>query len=640
MPEVEGGSPTPPEVQKAQQPEAQKTFEPSWIIEKEDEFAGMSPRAQLRARQLHQSPESIVTGGFLRNHFRGIQGEVRRGEIPEDEADVLLAKIAAKIEELDSQPGAHKKVRVRTESPTERVLGDLTVQLGDLIKVLQQEGELRQAAVVPGQPLTAAQSQTAELRDIFGRLDPEKEKARWVDVEYSQEFYTRFTPNMEPHFYTMLEKTSERAEWDARWKLARAAFWKKVYSAFPEKLAENQDLIELTKEQMEILYTLPGVKEALKWYAETIVNSAPLRNKDGKEVHGDGKEVQPGERPMTILDCKSGDDFEKFREAMRGSLGEKKIWDEGRWVREGSKEDERPERRELSELEKKSADAIAWNWIWCGNLIESIDSRYAVRNKEIVEDRSGITGRHGGLAPALCSDDLRAVFHPQEKFEDKCSQGLEWGVFGKWGQTQVDRIKERVRFKKGGDEVLVFVGANSPNDYWKEKRTNETKIIEGKEKRIIRIYSPECYPVVSLRSFFEEYDLVDQILKGEIDWDQMKADLWKTSYVTVKMRKAISLFENFTSPDGKPGWSRKLLDSYRRLGLDDLLGKRRFHNLKVWAVWANFGGVGRPQESTFTLPFSRSAVSYENMKEKYVEETLLKRPQTAYLEPKENLDLL
>lgn len=633
MPNIEGGSHiTPPE---GSQKEAPKPFQPSWIMETPDEFANLDPRLQLRAKQLHKAPNSVVTSNYLRKHYQEIEDQVLKGDVSEDEADPLMAKIASKIESLETNVGTSADLRRRGSAPVETAMKDLTVQIGDLVGILRQSGELRPAAGAVGQPITAAESQTAELRDIFGRLPPGVEKARWVDVEYSQEFYTRFTPNMEPHFYTMIEETAERAEWDARWKLARAAFWKKVYSAQPDKLLENQDLIELTREQMEILYNIPGVAEAMKWYLEAIIEGSHTI----KENEGD-------EKDKTLLKCGSGEEFEQFRKAMRASLSEEKDWNQKRRRNGGSST-----ARALSELERKSADAIAWNWIWCGNLIESVDSRYSVINININKDKITYKGegRHGSLAPALCSDDLRAVFHPQEKFENKCSTGLEWGAFGKWGQTQMEHIarpfkvekkqkeeqekRERDEAEKRGIERVqnvfdikyIFRAASSLNDFWavaRDQITEEVKVKEEKRRgtkrrtctRNIPVNVPECYPTTSLRSFFEEYNLTEQILRGEIDWSEMNADLWKTSYVTVRMRKAVGLFEYFAGKvpyDEKKEreWVISLLDIFRRLRLEDSLGEKSFHNLKAWAFRASLGGVGKPQRPEVTSPLPLGVLS-------------------------------
>lgn len=632
MPEADSPSPTEPfrsifkpdsmkESPGIPHSEAESPFRPSWIMETVDEFEKIDPRLQLRAKRLHKTPDLVATPDYLRKHYSEVEDLVLRGDVPEEDADLLMAKIAARIEHLETRKessGGSQEPSGRP-SPIEAAVADLTVQIGDLVGILRQSGELQPASGTQAEFATGPASQTSELREIFGRLDSEKEKARWVDVEYSQEFYTRFTPNMEPHFYTKIEETSERAEWDARWKLARAAFWKKIYSAFADKLAENQDLIELTKEQMEILYNLPGVKFALSWYARAIV--APT---DAEKVEG-----------RTILECTSGSDFEKFREKMRSQLRNHPDFD----IQE---QDE--EKMGIGDRTRLiSADAVAWNWIWCSNLIESIDSRYSIIN--INEKRFGGRDRHGHLAPALCSDDLRAVFHPQEKFEDKCRNGQEWGNFGKWGLTQLRRIKGE---HPGSD--IVFGPARLRGEFWETRPS-------GKPHEIV-VMAPECYPVTSMKSFWEAYDdegkngerpLLERLLDNQdINWASVDADPWKTNYLTVKMRKAIGLFEVFTK-DSKEGWARALSDIYTRLNTlgilnnyykslgfprekAECLARTHFHNIKVWAVYAVNGGVGRPQDRDVTDPYSRSALGAAHKWNRSTHESILRRPWIGYLE--------
>lgn len=625
------GPPKPPE---GQPPKTERPFQPNWAVQKEDEFSGMAPVLQLHARQLHQAPESVATQHYLEEHYLDIERQVGEGKIPETEAADLLIRISERLEALTSQPKA------QPESSTERALGDLNVYLGDLITTLRQTGELRpSAAASAGATVEQSSSQVEELRNIFGRLPTEMEKARWVDVEYSQEFYTRFTPNMEPNFYTRLE-TAERAEWDARWKLARAAFYKKIYSAFPEKLAENQDLVELTTEQMEILYELPGVKAAMEWYVSAIVKGD--KHVPDPQHPGETLKTEDGEK-MTILDCRRGEDFERFRETLRedkairtGIVKElikkekfgKKFGIDGEAYRKMSSDQQEilreeidkyydhlddPEREawlaRISDVDIKGADAVAWNFIWCCNLVESFDSRYV----KIADFRG--KGRHANLAPAVCSDDLRAVFHPQEKFEDKCSKGQDWGAFGRWGQTQMERIKQETEYD-GNTDKIRFTRALSPRDFWRAHKTPGEK---GKPN-IITVSSPECYPPRTMRSLLEETklelentNLVRRLLEGDpIDWKEVGADPWKTSYLTIHMRKAVKLAEYFAGgvpfePKSERKWVHDVRDFYVRLGLKNLdneFGKNTFHNLKVWAFFASVGGVTKPHLPELSRPLT------------------------------------
>jgi len=435
------------------------------------------------------------------------------------------------------------------------------------------------------QLVVSSERQAEQMVRSLRKLPPDLERARWVDVEYNQDFYTRFTPTLEPNFYTELSE-NERELCDARWQLARAAYYKRAFSAFPDKMIENQDLTLMKTEQMEKLYEMPGVRPALEWYADLIVNKRAITLESG--------------RTMTIWDCKTGTDFEEFRAVMRQEA-----------------------LHELAGgLAKKEADAVAWNWMWVANLIESADSRY------FYKDGPENHQRHGDLPGALVSDDLRSTFHTQEKFENKCMSGLEWGAFGKWGMIQVSRIKQ----KYGSEYELFFEGADIPDHFWSLRRLKKPaferlgKRRALKEKGLTAIVAPECYPTKTMGSFWEEFStgrgrdaksLLGHLLdREEIDWQAVGSDLW-IPYLPIKLNKAVKLFEYFNP--GVPlefptkfqeegpmrEWTGKLLDSLRRLNLERKLGTDKIHNLKVWAVYAAKGGVKKPQSAMVHSPLSR-----------------------------------
>jgi len=427
-------------------------------------------------------------------------------------------------------------------------------------------------------------------REIYSQLPSEEEKERWVDVELQQDFYTRFTPNVEPRFYTRLS-SEKRREWDTRWQLARAAFWKKISSAEPEKLAQNPDLIELTTEQMETLYNIEGVKRGLEWYTKAILERTDIYEGWDKET---GEPIGQAIK-KSLVECKSGREFETFRKNLQYSLkrevfGVTKEEEESLAKRAKEGDEKAEEQMRDLRIKVKSADAVAWNWMWISNLVESIDSRYSGGLGE-----NALRKRHGELAPVICSDDLRSVFHPQEKFEDKCTKGLEWGAFGKWGVLQIGRIKKETGKKA---EDFIFKGANSPSRFWRYE-------YEGKK---VLVEVPECYPVATMKSFWETYkegekgpSLLSKLQQGqEIDWKQVNADPWKTNYLTVLLNKANKLFEYFNPGKpielGKFGavkiWADPLLDILRRLGLE------KDEELKSWAVYAATGGVANVSRQT------------------------------------------
>ncbi len=416
---------------------------------------------------------------------------------------------------------------------------------------------------------------TAALVESLGGGSPEQERERWTDVEYEQGFYTRFQPDHEPRFYKNMGK-KERDEYDARWQLARAAFFKGATSSFPEKQIENQDLTMMKKEQLERLWEIPGVKQMVRTYCVSLVN--------------------PNSAFWKIKDEKG---FEEFRVRKRnqalGSMG-------------------------LSDLSQKEADAIAWNLIWVSNLVESLDSRY---------NSKGSGERHGNLPGILVSDDIRATFHPQEKFEDKCTKRQEWGPFGKWGKTQVGRIKQELKFREG--ENIQYRAARTKSEYWSSRRVGNI------EENHIEIFVPECYPTTTMKSFLEEikvevvasgekHSLLDVILGkvpgvNDINWDEVDADPW-IGYLPIKLNKTVKLVDYFAGktpleidkPSGTKAWADPLIDIYTRLGFNDPKKdesfKRWFHNLKVWVAYTSTGGVKNPnnRQPEFNLTWQDTIV--------------------------------
>lgn len=577
-----------------------------------------------------------------------------------------------------------KKILQAPEDPLLRQLSNLGVKIESLITVLEKLGQLQPsltpeqiAQMTTNQVMAFYTQQTEAMRNVFGRLPPEVEKFRWVDAEVGQAFYANFQPNQEPHFYTIIESTEERKVWDARWRLARAAFVKKVVGAMPDKLCENQDLIDFTKAEMETLYNQPGIKFALEWYARAIARPEDNHKVDGK----------------TILECEDEKDFDKFRKKLRREIS----------LLPGFEIQYREDEDTLSledRIKLRSVDAIAWNWIFCSNLIESVDSRYSKR------EGRGRGRRSDSMASLISSDDLRAVFHPQEKFENKCLSNQEWGRFGKWGKEQMGRIKDEVDRRKQKEEASLpenqiadsrkqprptrvkyeyqFEGALLPNDYWtyveveqSGKEEHEIEIEGRKVKEIrngIKVLIPECYPITSMKSFWETYQdvpdnvrdyidkrlsrktLLDRLLDGErIDWKHVPSDdSWRTNYLTVRMRKAVGFFKIFKEAS-KEGWSDDLIDIYTRLNLEgvlkdyylyvlgkdekvaDRLAATHFHNLKVWAVYATQGGVGRPKDRTVTDPYSRSRFVLAHDYGRVDHERHLRQPPVGYLDPKEDL---
>jgi len=636
---VEGGETMPiPEQEKPVSAE-QQTKQPSF----EDRLRDLTePKTDKKGKVLQEPTirnknirdlidEAVVFAGKT---IEGLEDLIRKGNRLCSERTITKESwgewsiVAAEFNE------EMERLLAKRQSGTERVIGTP--------KALEQQSEIQK-----------------QLLEAFKKLPPEREKERWTDVEWDQDFWSRFTPSMEPDFYKGLS-SEERKDWDARWQLARAAFYKKRLSAAPAELVKNEDLQLLTTEQMERLYNLPGVKEALEWYVEQIVKGKHkiyFDEKTGRRLNGEEvSQLSEEEKKKkgTLLDCEKGYQFGEFRKDLEENiLSGKKRWD---W--DERKKEKKGEERELSDLEKKSADAIAWNFIWCCNLVESLDSRYSLEGGDT---KLRLRYRHGGLSPELCSDDLRAVFHPQEKFEDKCWD-QDWGMYGRWGITQLARIKReldlREKDKEEGRIKIVYKQEGKVRDFWRATQ-DET----GKE---ITIQVPECYPTITMKSFLETYECEDKegerrtllqhlLKKKEINWTTLRADLWRTNYLTVRLPRAVALLGIFKNGKIESGWTRDLLDIYTRLGIRKLLinyysvkegekkGERlaniRFHNLKVWAYFAPFGGVGRPQDKKPFDPFSTSKIRVGAQMNLSDREYVLRQPQSGYLNKGERLKI-
>ena len=146
-------------------------------------------------------------------------------QVPEDEWSVLAGELGEERERLlGEQEVLEKGGEVNQKAiPTEIRLSGLD-EFIERIKYLQEEtiksAQKNQESTENLIKMVIAYSERA--REAYSQLPSEEEKERWVDVELQQDFYTRFTPNVEPKFYTRLS-SEKRKEWDTRWQLARAA---------------------------------------------------------------------------------------------------------------------------------------------------------------------------------------------------------------------------------------------------------------------------------------------------------------------------------------------------------------------------------------------------------------------------------
>jgi hypothetical protein len=522
---------------------------------------------------------------------------------------IEIASKGSSIGELrkraDRERGKQKSTPVQVE-----------VDMSPLVEPFSQisKGQVELTASLKNQKISLdnffnlSQKQSKELVESFKKVPPREERERWVDAEYAQDFYTRFTPNLEPNFYTGLS-SKERVSFDVRWQLARAAFYKQAVAGFPDKYRENQDLNLLGKEKMEILYKTKGVREMLQGYTSAIIEA----------------QTYQGEAFWEISDAT---DFETFRIAVREEmLGNVSFEEEVEALPDNvlarmksmKKGDRKKEKEEWVKLFKKEADAIAWNWLWVSNLAESADSRYS---------ESG--AKYSRFLPAaVTADEFKYVLHPQERFEGKCLSQHHWKAFGRWGATQVKIHKDRL-FKKFGNEnkyEIRFAPAKK-GQYWNLKEVPGEKPRDKRKDDKAVVYQidiPECYPVTTTTSFLEYTNYKDKNTKTgkdetvtlleafkegrEVLWSEVSQDAWAI-YLFGQFHKAYQLLEYWDgvqSREGKPielgkpfavkVWADPLQELFVRLKpektLKGLKGKtdQTFSNLKVWAAMVGTGGV-------------------------------------------------
>lgn len=497
---------------------------------------------------------------------------------------------------------------------------------------------------------SAIQEQTDSLVESSRRLPPLRERARWIDVGYRQDNYTRFSPTLEPNYYLQLPAETNfdrnghfvelgQRDWDAIWTLSRAAYYKRSYQAFPSEYVKNQDLQQAGKEQMERMYRIPGVREMMEGYADAIVRgtSIPLVDQEGKPIIGrDGNQAT-----MKFWDIKDGFDLEKFRVSLRAKeLG---FGFMGSTMSDAEKE--------YTRQNQMLVDTIAWDFMDCGLLPESMDSRYS---------RSG--ERHADLPYEACSDDYRALMHPQEKFEAKAASGQEWGAFGRWGRNQVEVIRNELGYesdaRRDKSSFIRFVQARGGT--WTGTKARVTPRGDGRNGYhpdsngdCYLIYAPECYPTTTTRSFWEESRARDArgsekslleflVNREEVNWETAGEGTW-ASWLVTKFNKAVGLHEVFSGNvplehAKEESWVKSVVDLHARLKMNRLPvttgtyeSFQTLSRLKSLEIYASKGGVQDPTNRKITCPVRWGT-------DRAILNTRLKLRYLQFLDPNESVE--
>lgn len=462
-----------------------------------------------------------------------------------------------------------------------------------------QREELRRAYELVQDGRMTNDEYQARLEAFMGVASLRNRREMYVRMMYDRSLYGRWQPEQAPLWFRELSMNEQRVE-ESKLQLARAAFAKSVNAGQAEKIIEAQGDAFLVVEQMKTLYELPGVKPAMEWYVHKMLTGEP---------------VDIGGKSISWWQIPNYTEMEMFRQAMRREVL--------RGTGDGA---------DVFDLKKLETDAIALNFLYVGHLAESLDSRYSAY--------PGSKERHN-VPSGILSDDLRAVLHPQEKYESKLMGNQEWGHFGRWGIYNVRNALQGI-----GRGSLRLESAANPGEFWKQQGD------------VLKV--PVCYPRTTIKSFFEETTireagrdkpLLEYLERREpIPWNSLRgSEPWTTSYGTIKMPKALRLLDVFKSSktlidtrdlrEGLRKWAiddPNVNDIYVRVGYRPETGhptipEREFHDIKVWAVYAGLGGVRDPKRRSPTLKVEQ--INIPNV------ELWLKNPFIGYLGRNETLTL-
>ena len=172
-------------ISSVEQKRVRETNQPSFgekirsLIEPGKEGEVITDESLLRLAELALLPRN-QTPERLEELLKKGDDLFAEGKVPKEKWAILAGVIEEELE------------RLRASSPKEPSLG---AKVGELVD-----------------QIATSQRQTQELAESLRRLPSDAEKARWIDAEYRQEFYTRFTPTLEPRFYTCLLYTSDAAD--------------------------------------------------------------------------------------------------------------------------------------------------------------------------------------------------------------------------------------------------------------------------------------------------------------------------------------------------------------------------------------------------------------------------------------------
>jgi len=384
----------------------------------------------------------------------------------------------------------------------------------------------------------------AERRRLGDQLGDFLNLERWCDEPY------QFNLDNPPLFF--VEANKEQKElYKTRAELVRAVNYKKEKGANLEGLGNNTELMGLSARNMEILCREPGVNRALVIYIEMMIKDVKI------DVNGVPKSIRESDTQ----------NIEIFR-----------AWVENRLLSEGVVSNQQ---------QAKAAEQIAFNIHYVAQTFESLDSQW-------VEHPDGTKTR---TRPSICKNGeickipIRFSMKPLETLASNTVKSekefIPFGAFGEWSWVQTQSSMAQTGIKKFDKIVVLPADEGNIDKFWTLKQSGAESVL----------YAPECYPVYTFRSVWEDTTLSDgrtllEALQtdGRIDWtDSSVQNIW-VDYM-LKIQKVNTLMEYYK---GKKGVGLKNFGSVSDWGLELLdalanVKKRTREDVIRWALYASIG---------------------------------------------------
>ena len=579
-----------------------------------DVYLGMTD-AELSARKLNREKIQKERDDLDKTRLGWVTIREPAAHLQAEPTDELLDEFAR-----HNIPGAEARLRRR--------------QLEKQAREEEEEKRKDEQPKTTGLPID--QEGVMSVREVQ-KMPPEEQyidfitKERWSDEH--------FDPEYEENTYYMGLRGEERENFRRRVKLHFAAWTKKRNSWSFKDMTENGPMRDLSTEDIEGLYKIPGVAEVLKKYVDFVDNDTKLPMKFINTATNKEDE-------RSLRRCTNRYMIKVFRENITEGL--KKEFLDKSIAGDISKENAEANAAILAE----DAEQIGFNLAIVSNLFESIDAKWEGVNIKtgIKETLQGDFERKNyreirrtrGFKIFQGSTDImnkpiRTAFNPLDALIEMAvkpeEKETEAGVFTKWASNQLREQLRRAGYQGsyedfidndwGGFKEVVIIDDEDKENYWKVQ-----KIGEGEYK----LFAPECYPLRQIGSYWEDATAIDP---STISKENLRGDK-KTFLQFIREGKEIPFDYAYKAP----GFSGYMVDSrywsevwdlYNSLGKEfnyiDILktignvGEKENENIKRWLFYANKGLDSKNRIPTIRMTFQqRYSMEGSRLYEDYLSE--------------------